>query len=420
MLFASLLLATQLIPSSGLAPGSNVQRTMRLLEEGKPVKVMFYGQSITTSDWVKQVESELRAKFPKAQLQAVNMAIAGFSANLLKRTAERDNLEQYPDLIILHVYGGEPDYEELVRTLRSTSTAELLLQSDHIHGLPTGRPEDKDKDRGFLWHDQHSAWLRKIADPYGCGFVDIRASWYSELDRTKRPWTDYVQADKVHLNAEGDRLMAELTAAYLRRDKALEKPNPIAEHAVEDGTMTFTGNRIDIRLEGAEGPVRILIDGKRPSEFANLYLPSRATPALGAWFPAMLRTKADQPPLLEKYTVKLSHFQENAAKFTFSASGDLTGPDGTGDSYAPFVSKSKRVTIQPADWAINYGYVVSKQMPPDGFEVSWTYTANFRDEISGPDWQVVAQGLSNTEHRLKLVGKFKSAVARIYTPTLRP
>lgn len=415
MLLPALLLAIQ-IPNSGMAPGTNIQRTMRLLEEGKPVKIMFYGQSITNSEWPKELEGDLRARFPKAQLETKNLAIGGFAANLLKRTARRDALEQYPDLIILHVYGGEPDYEELVKTLRSSTTAELLLQSDHIHGVATGKPEDKEKDRGWLWHDQHAAWLRKTADKYGCGFVDIRANWYSEMARSGRPFTDFVVADKVHLNESGDKLMASFTGAYLVRDAKLAGPDPVTTRAIEGNELDFVGNRLDLKIAGAEGPVQVLIDDRKPSTIPSLYLPTRTSNALGAWFPALLRVNAVECPALETVTLRLSKFDNTAAQFEFSALGSTTGPDGSGFSAIPFTSRSKRVVITPDDWATGYGFAVSKQMPADGSEVFWSYFANFKDEVVGEEWQTVAKGLSNAAHRLRLVGRFGSASARVFRP----
>jgi lysophospholipase L1-like esterase len=412
----SILTAPQL-PYMGLDAGAGVQRTIRLLSEAKPVKVMFYGQSITNSDWVNHVEADLKRRFPTAQLQTRNMAIGGFSSNLLKRCAERDSLEFYPDLIVLHVYGGEPDTEELIRTLRSTTTAEVLLQSDHIHGMPTGKPEDADADRGWRWHDEHATWLRKMAEKYGCGYVDIRSAWYKAMAERKVPFTHFVSQDKVHLNPAGDRLMADLVAGYLVPAPSLATVDPVVSirPTPKGGAIEFKadGNRIDVRMADSAGPIQVRIEGKKPSEYKELYLPSRTTPALGAWFPALMQVKSLEVPKLETYTLRLFGFKEDARRFTFEARGSLTGDDGKGDSYSAFVSASKRVTIEPQDWATNYGYVVSKKVPPDGFEVSWTYAANFKDTIEGGGWHTIAQGLPNRDYSVRLTGKGLDKVVEV-------
>jgi hypothetical protein len=117
--------------------GRGVQRTMRLLESSGPdfhptVRILFYGQSITAQDWWKTVAADLRVRYPHADLQIENRAIGGFSSPLLKLTAHADLYPHYPDLLIFHVYGSHPDDEEIIRTVRGTTTAEVVVQTDHV------------------------------------------------------------------------------------------------------------------------------------------------------------------------------------------------------------------------------------------------------------------------------------------------
>jgi hypothetical protein len=116
------------------------------------VRILFYGQSITEQDWWKSVANDLRRRFPDADLEIRNRAIGGFASQLLKRPAEHDVFPFYPDLVIFHVYGAHTDYEEIIRGIRSRTTAEVLMQRDHVTRWPAP-PEQlsPDKDKGAWW-----------------------------------------------------------------------------------------------------------------------------------------------------------------------------------------------------------------------------------------------------------------------------
>lgn len=96
--------------------------------------------------------------------------------------------------------------------------------------------------------------------------------------------------------------------------------------------------------------------------------------------------------------------------------GSKTGADGTGVSTEPFVSKSGRVTIDPAEWGVMRGYDFRHQLTPKGFEVRWQVIPMFVDtyrspRIADPSKEyitTVAQGLSNARHTLELVAKDKT------------
>ena len=111
------------------------------------VRILFYGQSITEQDWSRQVADDLRRRFPNADLQIENRAIGGFADQLLRRPAEHDLYPFYPDLLIFHVYGGNQEYEEIIRNVRTRTAAEVLMQLDHVDSLAAGharrRPRTK-------------------------------------------------------------------------------------------------------------------------------------------------------------------------------------------------------------------------------------------------------------------------------------
>src|ERR1017187_4060369 len=108
-----------------------------------PVRMLFYGQSITKQEWSQQVAQDIRTRFPYADLTVENRAIGGYSSDYLVRTVSHDVFAFYPDLIVFHDYGGEENYEKIVAGIAKHTTAEILIQSDYPTWMPVdGQPTD--------------------------------------------------------------------------------------------------------------------------------------------------------------------------------------------------------------------------------------------------------------------------------------
>lgn len=136
----------------------HIQRTMRSLagerNPGEPVRILFYGQSITAQPWWREVVDDLRRRYPAAKIEAHNRAIGGFISPALRRTAAHDLYPHYPDLLVFHVYGDLENHEAIINEVRETTTAEILLHTDHVA---------KDDNR-LAGDDSHSEGMRTIAE----------------------------------------------------------------------------------------------------------------------------------------------------------------------------------------------------------------------------------------------------------------
>lgn len=407
--------------------GANIQRTMALMANSSPhhrntVRILFYGQSITKDEWSRVVADDLRARFPHTNFVIKNRAIGGCASQCLIAPAEHDLYPFYPDLLIFHVYGSHIDYEKIIRKVRETTTAEVLLMTDHYTGPDT-------------WSDRMSyEFIPKFAANYGCGVVDIRRSWLQYLrDHSYVPGKLLV--DEGHLNAHGNFLMAELVKQYLIYKPTEESdPNQLVKTyligqdiSFDHGKLTLPlmGNRIDIissssNLTGATGTVRI--DGRKPSEFPELYSITRPNGQLAAdWIEspdtgkdwpwevgAIMRVRSQAKLQVEDWTVTITNFR-SGTDFDFTVAGSVTGEDGSG-SYAdnPFVSRSGRVVIDQADWWLASLKNVSIT---NGFEITWSVVPHFVDTYvprQNPDptleqTTTLAQGLTNGRHRLELI-----------------
>jgi hypothetical protein len=427
--------------------GRHIQRTMTLLATSTPekrhtVKILFYGQSITEQDWWKTVAADLRKRFPNANLIIENRAIGGFASQLLVKTAETDLYSFYPDLMIFYVYGSHIEYENIIQRTRQRSTAEILMQTDHV---TNDADLTEETDRAKLTPKQWTPWMNCVFLPdtaakYGCGVVDQHNLWKQYLKETGLPASRLLR-DGVHLNAHGNYLMAELVKAQLvkRQEPAVDPMNCDKVKTFNVGqdvtwrenklTLEFDGNRVDVITPGATASVRI--DGKRPSEFPELYGLTRTTAYPGSIWPCLLRITSEKPRLVEDWTLTVREASPDLKNFKFEVRGSKTGPDGEGTGDKKFVSNSGRVAIDPADWNFDYCLKVFKRPLPANFKIQWKVVPQFLDEIgvASPGLSVpgiepaltVAQGLPNGRHTLELTCTERQPISaiRVYRPPLR-
>jgi hypothetical protein len=424
-------------PKDGNAMGLGIQRTMTLLATSTPrhrnkVRILFYGQSITEQEWSKLVADDLRKRFPNADLDIQNRAIGGFAAQMLIRPAEHDLYPFYPDLLIFHVYGANQQYEQIIQSVRSRTTAEVLMQLDHVTKWPTP-PFDPNGDKGMWWDNlMNTRLLPEIARKYGCGLVDIRNGWLDYLKANRLEPKDLLK-DGVHLNAHGNYVMAELIKQYLvyRPDlpgdswKDLVRTYEIGKDVQwKDGKLRleFEGNRVDVLAGEADGKsAQVLIDGKKPSEFPGCYYVPRPTP--GPWSPlALVRVDREKPWVLEDWSLKITSVNADSTQWQFQVAGSVTGPDGHGSNAAVFTSNSGRVKIDPQAFFRNGKVSV-------GYEIKWKVLPMFVDAYRSPattgatedNAVAVAQGLDNGKHLLELTssgGVPAIRAIRVYRPAM--
>jgi hypothetical protein len=435
----------------GATLGLGIQRTMTLLASSTPehrntVKVLFYGQSITEQEWWKAVADDLKKRFPSANLIIENRALGGFASQILVKSAETDLYPFDPDLLIFYVYGSHIEYENIIRRTRERTSAEILIQMDHVNNdanLTEETDPAKLKPDGKIWNSfMNYLFLPGIVKKYNTGAVDQRNLWKQYLKDNQLPAKQLLK-DGVHLNAHGNYVMAEFVKAYLvKRDDAHIDPmncETVKTYSIgkeiqwKDGklTLAFEGNRIDVVLRDGKGAAtKILIDGKRPSEISQLYGFTRALAKPGGKWPAIMNLKSQSLPLVEDWTMQARKDPANDKLFTFTIAGSKTGPDGEGRSDQPFISKSGRIVITPECWAdiaYSLGLAGVKPIPAD-FTIRWSIVPNFVDELVAPaatDKSIetvvtLAKGLENSKHTLEVTGPADTPIAaiRVYRPPL--
>lgn len=398
--------------------GRNIQRTMRLLATSTPaarktVRILVYGQSITDqgwpdSGWVRQVQQDLAARFPHANLVVENRALAGFASQLLVKTAWTDLYPFQPDLLIFHVYGAHNTYEDIIRRTRELTSAEILIQTDHVT-KPADFDEETDPAKlppaGHHWDAfMNHNLLPHVARTYNAEICDQRTVWKAYLQRHQLQ-PQQLLSDAVHLNAHGEWLMAQCVS------RALEYRPELGPSIAEDWVREYrvgedchwrngrleldvTGHRVELVLsDSAKEPVTVQIDGRAPSSFPELYQLTRAcTTPPGKWLIKWpIVAPVELGPLdrqREDWTLSCTRDGDASDVVRFSLRGSRTGDDGAGRSDQPFVSTSGRIRLAPEDWNTKYAFLLSGQGEiASQFTVNWSVMPQFRDrvEVAGPD-----------------------------------
>ncbi len=424
---------------------SGVARTLSLLagstaQRRNHVRILVYGQSLSKQSWAERVRDELMRRYPHADIEFHNLAIGGFVASMLKRTLEQDVIPLYPDLIILHDFGREDDYEEIVRQIRTRTTAELLLQNDPW--TPNQRAD---------WHDQHSwQWMPALAARWGVQMVDIRGAWRDYMADQRLSVDELLQKDQSHLNHRGNFVWAEATLRHLTAPQEPLQPNKQPVRTLVVGkdvhwmgnklTLPFTGNRIDVIADpkGTVGAAaRVVIDGKAPSQWPSLYAFTRPNADANRDWPwqtgATMRVDRQAPLLLEDWTITFTTFAPESAQFSFSVVGSKTGYDGSGESDKPFVSRSGRVVLSPEDWFIER--VIGRESAVhlhSGYKITFGVRPQFVDTYVAPPTPdpvrsyvtTLAQGLPMGRHTLQMLSPVKARPLikeiRVYSPMVGP
>ncbi len=416
----------------------HIQRSMKAMAESTAanpahIKILFYGQSIVGQHWSKHLMAELKRRYPTVKFEVQNRAIGGYQAERLIRTAESDLYPFYPDLLFFHVYGKLDKYEEIVKKVRATTTAEIVLWSSHLSRGQ--RPQ-----RMLAERDERTKTIAAIAARYGTMYVDLNKKWCEML--IKNGWSEgHLLADNIHLNEKSQAL--ELYARFIYEDM-VRLPNADAEPAINgsievvplsdprvkkgaDGSLTlsFAGNRVVAVSDGtgdATAKGTLLLDGRDPETFPEMWYTTR--PGKGPlWMPFVDHVDIDALPVAEKWTLTfLEGTKPDANPIVYSVEGSVTGPDGVGKTNERFRSKSGRAVLEPKDINCVRQYKLANQAPKPGFRVTWETKPLFAAPYvpaTAETRTTLVQNCTNGPHELKIIaqgGKLGISRFIVYAP----
>ncbi len=407
--------------------GKHIQRTMGLLAESRPdrhrpVKILFYGQSIVGGQWHIWVERELREKYPHADLTVENKALGGYSSTYLVKTVEHDIIISQPDLVVFHVYGDHIRYEQIIHSIRGRTAAELMIMTDHWHG----NTQKSDGSFKFSeWSRFYDKFLPLVADKYKCELVDVRWPWKEYLEKNKLKTTELLK-DNAHLNEHGSWLMAQLALRQmLYRPELMTDTSRALVKSFEVGKAgpAWNGNELEFEFDGARvdllrshaggAACRVFIDGEKPSGIPELTRHTRTTSIAEPFeWPEIMRVGFEKIPDPQIWTLSLESIDIEKGEIGFSLAGSVTGPDGSGSSAEDFLSESGQVSINSEDWCTRRKKKAFESgIIKPGMKIRWK-TVRIAEDLYFPHGLLekdrlavhsLARGLKPGKHTLKLV-----------------
>jgi len=396
--------------------GARLTRTMALLQESaqtrRPVRIVFYGQSITDQHWTNLLVERLRERYPKAIIEMENHSLGGWNVWRLMRAMVHGTLQSRPDLVVFFAYSGScDDWERVLSGIRRETNADIMLRSSHWSGRCWEAIQENPRYPGA---SAEETMLRYLAQKYDCELVECRREWceYGVQNHMEDYRSDVLQGKKnlvidgIHLNDKGNILMAQLHERHFRMNfncrsgwadpvrwyealrpiddkigneivfkgdgwkpyKAGSKSYVESSSSDDSLSLTFTGTRADVVLAPGAGAARILIDGKKPAGL-NLYygtLPKQKVGSKGAGnVPSIMRYFTGPDMIEEVWELRWTHASKNGRKFRYTLTGSKTGFDGEGNNESDFVSNSGRIRMYLDDLDI---VVPLKGLSPDDSE----------------------------------------------------
>jgi len=171
--------------------------TQAKLREGKPVKIVAFGDSITAGGDASKPElifwrrwaDALQQTYPAAKIVAINGATGGDSTVQGLQRLEAKVLNEKPDLVLIgfgmndHNVGGVPipqfkaNLGQMIDRIRNETVAEVLLFS----AFP---PNPKWKFGSHRMRDYAEA-TREVAAEKACAYADVYSNWQSLTARKK-------------------------------------------------------------------------------------------------------------------------------------------------------------------------------------------------------------------------------------------
>ena len=417
--------------------GKNIVRTMHLLETSNrkhrnKVKILVYGQSISKQTYWIPIRDELQRRYPYADIEMKNLSIGGFSTQSLWKTVEMDVVSFYPDLVIFHCYGSDVDYERIMQIIRSRTTAEVMIHTDHYTG-PSAWSDTMSYNR-----------LPHYAELYDLELVDVRRPWIDYLKKNNFSPNDLL-SDGAHLNDHGLFVMSEILKRYFVYRPEFFKENeqlvtfiPLGKKHFVD--LEFEGNRIDLVLNDnsrKSSCIFPLIDGKHPTDFSSAFTytrPNNDETKDWPWETGAAYRIVNADPIEEEWTLTCTAMDSSLNEkgddyelsfFEFSVEGSKTGFDGIGRMGEDFVSNSRRVIIKADDWwlaepfkrfgvALNPGYTITWKTILQGGASDTVCINNLTPSVI-----TVVQGLPNGKHRLQMECTRAIKGIRVYKPFLQ-
>jgi lysophospholipase L1-like esterase len=200
---------------------------MSSMQIQKPIKVIFFGDSITRAGlepegYITLMQNALRGK-TNPEFELIGAGIGGNKVYDLFLRFEEDVLIKKPDVVVMYVgvndvwhkqssqTGTDPDkfiafYTAMIKKLQ-TAGIRVIACTPAAIGERTDFSNAQDGDL-----NRYSNIIRDLAKKYSCGLVDLRKAFldYNLKNNLENKESGILTTDRVHLNPAGNKLVADL------------------------------------------------------------------------------------------------------------------------------------------------------------------------------------------------------------------
>lgn len=198
-------------------------------------KVLFFGDSITElgvkpNGYIRVIEDLIRNEDKVTQYELIGKGIGGNKIYDLYLRMDDDVLKLQPDIVVIYIgvndiwhksmMGTGTDYDKfgkfynaVVKKIQAAGSKVILCTPAVIGERHDGsNPQD-----GELNH--YSNWIRKYAAENNLPLVDLRSIFlhYSKANNPNNLDSKILTYDRVHLNDEGNKVVAEAMWKEIRK-----------------------------------------------------------------------------------------------------------------------------------------------------------------------------------------------------------
>lgn len=198
-----------------------------------PQKIIFFGDSITEAavrpgGFISLMKEELARQGKTSDYELVGAGIGGNKVYDLYLRLEKDVLEKKPSKVVIYIgvndvwhkqlagTGTDPDkfrlfYARIIEKIRATG-ATVVLCTPAVIGEKTDFSNPQDGDL-----NAYSTIIRSLATQYHCTLVDLRKAFldYNREYNPENREQGVLTTDRVHLNEQGNKLVAKKLSAIL-------------------------------------------------------------------------------------------------------------------------------------------------------------------------------------------------------------
>lgn len=394
--------------------GRNLALTLQKLERGfdppRPFVVWAIGSSYCNmlgdgEPW----KTEIPRRFPHAPpIEYRKMVGNSCPWQYLRGWARHLVVPDQPDLVLIYTIGKPEDLEKLLLEIRSQTTADVIVPSIHW----------RERDQS-LWGnsenaaDQDVARIREVCRKYEVEFVENRRAWGEYLAANRLPIPALLK-DAVHQSDFGAQLINANILSHVRRPAEFAYDPAARERQLRperdpDGTWRakFVGRRLDVvgRKSPDGGTYRVVVDGKSAAE-TSVFRMSYVQPDVKNVREGKGANPRDQSPHgitlgrniePQSWTIVMTSDTGD-----YELTGDRIGPDGAGNAFQSFTSRSGQITIEPELWRR-----AERNRTGDRFTFGVRRAVTESVDFRGPaDERFVvrlAEGLPDGEHAVELV-----------------